>query len=177
VAPTLPNVFMPMIRPRPPARHAFPADVAVHRDAGCDFGQQQVFRPGRRAHRPPRIAIVVATPCPSASRPRACRPYRCQTLRVFMDTATNAWRRLCHHHRGRQATRSACAVHDRFHVVKFFAICKCAAMCVPPWLKPVVSDATRSAGEQCPSPTAETRHGRRLHCHRRESAAATHQVF
>jgi SAM-dependent methyltransferase len=37
--------------------------------------------------------------------------------------------------------------------------------------------ATRRAGEQRPSPTAETRHGRRLHCRRRDSAAAAHQVF
>ena len=48
---------------------------------------------------------------------------------------------------------------------------------VLPWLKPVVSNTPRRAGEQGLSPTAETRHGRRLHCRRRESAAAAHQVF
>ena len=50
----------------------------------------------------------------------------------------------------------------------------CSHMRHLPRFNPVVSNASRRAGEHRASPTVEIRHGRHLHCRRRGSAAAGH---
>lgn len=54
-------------------------------------------------------------------------------------------------------------------------ISKCRAICVPPWLKPVVSNATRRG--QRLSPTAETRRETRYRYLRRDSATAASSAY